>query len=864
MDEDEFAGLRTNNLHYPFAGNLEWDLGKFLTTSSLTMKEIDEFFNLGMVRQRLLPFLSFKTAKELRQRVELLPTGPRWMSQSITYAGFPTKKPIVLFYRNSLECVQFLLRNPLFKNHIDFVPTKLSQNEQPLHKEWINSESAWKMQEAVPVGHTVLGVVASSDKTNISVMNGDRMAHPFLLSLANLHTDVAMKASSHAFLMTALLPVAKFMCAKKLRGVMERRLFHHCLDIICAPLKLAARDGAIFSKSDGTRLCGHTPLVSYIVDTPEAADIACVKGKTSHLTMASHKTFGDSTRYPERTGARTWAAISAVNADVSPDDVAKYLKASKVHPHRLSGVHLPFWRDWPLSTDPSKFLTPEVLHHIHKAFYDHDFQWGRRILGDAEIDFRLSLVHPRSGCRHFKEGVTRLKQLGGREHRELQRVFISLIADAAPPAVVLALRSLTDLRFMAQAPQIDEETLARMDHSLSVFHQHKQEIINSGGREQDHFYIPKLEFLQSLVPSIRWSGVPMQYTADITEKAHSTQIKQPARSETNHRDYDPQIVRHLDRAEKLRLFDLYTGIKSGRLKLDLEDIDAEDDAGDTEPQDNLGPSLTGESNRPVRNLFQAASLYPILFPDVETRFTVTDSTAFLLNRRATIPKISIEDVALMYGITDLRVAIGDYLEGPNAQPIIGGRRRNRSDCRLPFTDLEIWHSLRLQNKSPHTSIPLPSQLVFAQPPSVDATWPIGRYDAVLLKVLSLQSTGHTVAEVRLIMRPCWPKNRTPASNPFLIYAQCFDLVSQASSGGRDPLTGQFLLRKACRNDNSRMGGIIDLEHIRTAIELMPRFGAKADPRLTPYTSIEHSSQVRLNHHSSKELFWILESVSLPV
>ncbi|KAJ7065071.1 hypothetical protein C8F01DRAFT_983641 [Mycena amicta] len=826
MEEDQFSGLRGDNLFYPFSGDMELGLASFLSTSSLTMKEIDRFLSLEMVKKHLGPSLSFKSAKELRQRVELLPTGPKWSSKTITCAGFPTKKPIVLFYRNSLECIQFLIRNPLFKNHIDFVPTKLYQDQQQLHKEWINSESAWKMQEAIPAGRTVLGVVASSDKTNISVMNGDRMAHPLLLSLANLQMDVAMKASNHAFLMTALLPVVKFMCAKELRGVMESRLFHHCLDIVCAPLKLAARDGAIFSKSDGTRIC-----------------------------------------------ASTWAAISAVNAVTSPDNVADYTKASKAHPNRLNGVHLPFWRDWPLSTNPSKFLTPEVLHHIHKAFFDHDFQWGRRLLGDAEIDFRLSLLHPRSGCRHFNEGVTRLKQLGGREHRELQRVFISIIADAVPPEVILALRGLMDLRFMAQAPQIDEDTLARMDRSLAVFHNNKQKIIDSGGREQDHFCIPKLEFLHGIVPSIRWAGVPMQYTADITEKAHSTQIKHPARSQTNHRDYDPQIVRHLDRAEKLRLFDLYTGIKTGHLKMDLEDVDEEDEA-DTKSLDNTGPSLTGESNRPVRNLFQAASLYPILFPAAETRFTVTHSTAFLLNRRPTIPKISIEDAAHMYGIADLRAAIGDYLEGQNAQPIIGGRRRNRPDCHLPFTDLELWSSLRLQNKSPHTSIPLPSQLVFAQPPCIDSTWPTGRYDAVLLSndpqtVWPGQGFrhglhGHTVAEIRLIMRPCWPKNRTPPSNPFLVYAQRFDLISQTSSGGRDPLTGQFLLRKACRTDTSRMGGIVDMQHIRTPIELVARFGAKADPRLTPYTSIEHSSQVRLNHYSNKELFWIFESVSLPV
>ncbi|KAF7325714.1 RPN1-RPN2-N domain-containing protein [Mycena kentingensis (nom. inval.)] len=391
MDEDVFAAQRTDNYYYPFANGDEWDFGRFLTTSSLRMREIDEFLKLPIVQKHLLPHLTFKSAKELRQRVELLPTGPRWVAQTIKYPGFPTKRPIVLFYRNSLDCAQLILRHPVLKKHIDLIPTLLTQGGERIHKEWINSDSAWQMQQAIPAGRTVLGIVASSDKTNISVMNGDRVAHPFLLSLANLHSEVASKASSNAFIMTALLPVPKFLCEKKLRGIMEKRLLHQCLDIICGPLKLAARDGAPLSTSDGGIIVAHTPLVSYIVDTPEAADLSGVKGKTSHLTMASHKTFGDAVRQPERTGASTWEAICSVTARVSPDDVAAYQKAAKAHPNRLSGVHLPFWRDWPLSTDPSKFLTPEVLHHIHKAFFDHDFQWGRTILGDAEIDFRLSL-----------------------------------------------------------------------------------------------------------------------------------------------------------------------------------------------------------------------------------------------------------------------------------------------------------------------------------------------------------------------------------------------------------------------------------------------------------------------------------------
>ncbi|KAJ7290126.1 hypothetical protein C8J57DRAFT_982866, partial [Mycena rebaudengoi] len=348
----------------------------------------------------------FKTAKELRGRVELLPAGPQWMSETITLPGVSTKKPIVLYYRNALECIKFLFKNPFFQRHLELTPKKVYRNGHRLYSEWITSEGAWDMQQAeLPEGGTLLGIVATSDKTNISVMNGDRVAHPFLLSIANIPMDILMKASNHGFMMAALFPVVKFgkTCNKDIVGLLERRLMHRCIDIVCEPLKTAAAIGATMSDSTGAQYKCFTPLAAYIVDTPEAADIACVMGKTSHVTMASYHSFGDSFRHEERSGAHTWNLIQNVNKIADPwTEISKYQSESKKY--RLSGVDLPFWRDWPLSTNPSRFLTPEALHHWHRGFYDHDFQWACNLLTKPEMDFRLSVIQPRVGFRHFKEG----------------------------------------------------------------------------------------------------------------------------------------------------------------------------------------------------------------------------------------------------------------------------------------------------------------------------------------------------------------------------------------------------------------------------------------------------------------------------
>jgi hypothetical protein len=120
------------------------------------------------------------------------------------------------------------------------------------------------------------------------------MAHPLLLSLANVDMGFHMKASNHAFLLLALLPVPKFIHTdSKICGVLENRLIHECLDFILKPLKVAACIGIMMSDALGSLQYVFTPLASYIVDTPESAMLAGVSGKTSSVTMAYYKDFGD-------------------------------------------------------------------------------------------------------------------------------------------------------------------------------------------------------------------------------------------------------------------------------------------------------------------------------------------------------------------------------------------------------------------------------------------------------------------------------------------------------------------------------------------------------------------------------------------
>lgn len=92
--------------------------------------------------------LSFHTARDLRERVEQLPSGPWWKFEVIPTAH-PTKLLVHLYYRDALECIESLFNHPFFSDNMDFTPFRLFTTAERIvrvYTEWMSSDSAWEMQ----------------------------------------------------------------------------------------------------------------------------------------------------------------------------------------------------------------------------------------------------------------------------------------------------------------------------------------------------------------------------------------------------------------------------------------------------------------------------------------------------------------------------------------------------------------------------------------------------------------------------------------------------------------------------------------------------------------------------------------------
>ncbi|KAI6040096.1 hypothetical protein EDC04DRAFT_2602739 [Pisolithus marmoratus] len=587
----QYVTLWQQNLYYPFTSGADWQLASWLLHSHLSMSAINEFLSLQLIKE--LP---------------------------ISFQSVPTKCKPTIYYCDPVECLQSPFSHPLFASHMSFILWRVwSSSAQIVHiyKDWMSGDHAWNLQ--ILNSAMLLGVVLSSDKTNILVMTGNRVAHPLLLSLANIDSDIHI----------SFIHGKTHVCS-----LLSNWLIHKSLDFMLKPLKVVTAVGVVMSDPIGNLHYCFTPLVMYIADTLEQSLLVCTNPKASPVSTAMCKEFRDPFPHPSCTAGRTLDDIEWACCQADLDNFKDFLKVTKHY--YLNGVHKPFWRDWPLS-NPLRFLMPEVLHHFHHLFWDHNLQWCSVVLGSAKIDYRFSLVQMPVRYCSFEEGVSKLKQVTGCDHHAMQRYIVGVITGAVPRKFLVAISALLNFCYLAQMPHFDNDALSRVEAVLQVFHDNKSGIITSGGRQGcnrplQHWEIPTLELLQHVVPSIHTSGAIMQWMAYVPE----------------------HIAWHLDCSEKCFQFNLATclaSIEHGESGEDDEDQEYEHelDLETLQASHYYAPTCT------LVNYFEAAEALAsgaISNAVLPHRIFASSTAVFQLAIKPSL-WVMIDEAAEAYGLSDL-------------------------------------------------------------------------------------------------------------------------------------------------------------------------------------------------------------------
>ncbi|KAI6169808.1 hypothetical protein EDD17DRAFT_1502728 [Pisolithus thermaeus] len=508
--------LKTNaprvGQYHPKSGYI-YDMGQLNTLEW----QINDFLKLQWITSmNLRP--SFRTTEQLLSWLDVIPKGPTWRCMQICTEGYTTKEPIYLYWRDALEVMWDIFGNPFFSEHMMYNPYYIYECTEHEYGEWMSGDEAHRIQNELPDGATIVPIILASDKAPVTRMSGDHEMHPLFLMIVNINSEVHMKAKAHAWACVVYTPIPEFLTHPD---------FHSILEALCANLKVASHRGVFMADPHNNARYCFTPLAAYTADLPEQLMIACITKSASPITTAVQSQFGDAFQHTPHDGQLTLKILhdicSAAGENIDPWKIHEFQAAAKKH--HLSGVQLPFWRDWCFS-NPAVFLIGEILHSCHKWFFDHILKWCKWVLGEDELDAHYHFQHKYVGTRHFT-GVSRMKQMTGHEHCDIQCTIVAAIAGGADADFVCAVRAIVDFIYRAQAPTFTTSSIQEMEACLAEFHQYKV-------------------------------GSLIQYTADMSERLLITHAKNPFLCTNRKAGFTEQITRYLNREESIHRFDLYT------------------------------------------------------------------------------------------------------------------------------------------------------------------------------------------------------------------------------------------------------------------------------------------------------------------
>ncbi|QRV72034.1 hypothetical protein RhiJN_00048 [Ceratobasidium sp. AG-Ba] len=576
VERDQNNERRGGNPWAMWGSKDEWEAAKWMATTKVSQASINKL--LKTERYRGANY-SFKTAKALFKKIRTEMAGfggPEWNVVDVTVAGAPKDKA-TLFWRGLKDTADFQFGRPWFAGKMATAPERHYDSEE-LERLYENPWTAddWnERQKTLPVGTTYGGILLASDSTLLSTHSGDVEAHAVYMSLANLDKSVRASTSENAWVLVAYIPKSKFEHAMatledrpkdvrtKIRGVLNRRLFHRCMEIITRDLRRTKPHDVV--DPEGNIRSVLYELTAYIADLEEQWLVAGLGAQTCPHCESHTTCLGNPEYNPPRTPTDVLQKIKHIKTQYRADwgrDISLEEFVNRANEEHLNGVDKPFWQSLP-NLNIFNALSPDLLHGFHKQFYDHIYRFNRNGMGALEYDARVRSQIHFSGDRAFLRGVSHISQMTGIEHRLLERSHLAVVANAPGGInvkVIKATRAMMDMIYLAQLPTQSERSLKAYKEAHELFTANRQAWIDNGTRcgkngVIEHFNIPKMHVIRHLAEHIQRKGSPDNYTTDTTEHLH-TDVKDAYRA-SNRREWKEQTVRWLTRHERMRDFEAW-------------------------------------------------------------------------------------------------------------------------------------------------------------------------------------------------------------------------------------------------------------------------------------------------------------------
>ncbi|KAH9163607.1 hypothetical protein EDB89DRAFT_2116420 [Lactarius sanguifluus] len=519
---------------------------------------------------------------------------------------------------------------------------------------WRTNELLGWPPEVVRAGKTIIPIILSSDKTQITLFR-NKSAYPLYMTIGNIPKEIHRHPS---------------LCAKASRRRCLINLYHACLSEILSPIIKPSRNGTTMTSADGISWCCHPIYACFIGDYPEQVLVTCTKtGECAQCPEPRDKLGEAGPEIP--TGWRDLQTLLDTLHNFDDDPVAFFESCKELS---VKAITEPFWKDLPYA-HVYRSITPDVLHQLHQGVMKHAICWTTEIFGAAEINARCRRLPPNHNTRLFLKGVSTLSRVSGTKHGHICRFLLALVLDIPLPgrldsgALVQALRKLLDFLYLAQYPIHTTETLQNMDAALQSFHDNKHIFVSLGIR--DNFNIPKLHFAKHYCRSIKLFGTTDNFNTEYTERLH-IDLAKDAYAATNHKDEFPQMALWLERKEKIACHTKYI-----QWRLD----------GCPAPKsiDWVPPGLDH------RHILKMANC-------------------------PTVVSVPIDRLEEGYGAIHFCTAIGRYVAGLTHTGLTYSQLEDEAnDVHLSIRRLPVWHSIKYLREDPWTCVLVTADIIHCHP-----------------------------------------------------------------------------------------------------------------------------------------------------
>lgn len=269
-------------------------------------------------------------------------------------------------------------------------------------------------------GATIIPLIISTDKTQLTLFR-NKSAYPVYLTIGNILKEIRRKPSFHAQTLLGYLPATRL---EHIQNQSSRRralanLFHACMCRILRPLESAGITGIELATGDGVVRRCYPLLAVFVGDYPEQCLVTCSK-HCPRCPIAKNQ-LGENHCFPPRDLGPILEALHSLRD--GPAAYAKACEAAGIKP-----VVKPFWENLPY-VHIFRSITPDVLHQLYQGVIKHIVSWICEAFGSAEIDARCRRLPPNHNIRIFSKGITSLSRVSGKEHADMCRILLGLIAD---------------------------------------------------------------------------------------------------------------------------------------------------------------------------------------------------------------------------------------------------------------------------------------------------------------------------------------------------------------------------------------------------------------------------------------------------